>query len=221
MLKKSSAAMHAVCAIATLLPLAVLADSHQKPGPWETTSQMHMKNDKMAAAMANKPQMQMTPEMQQMLAARGIKMPQMGADGSMTQGMTNKICVTPEQAAKSDHPDFGKESQCKMTKSSYSGNSFSGEMTCDSPEMKGTGTINMTMDGNTGYHGTMHFSGTSAHGGPMEMDNEMTGKWLGADCGDVKTAQQMGADAKARADAARQQVQQMQQQMGMPPAPSH
>ncbi len=208
------------CGIATaallLLPLAALADSHQKAGLWEITSQMQMKNDKMAAA-AGKQQMQMTPEMQQMLAARGIKMPQMNADGSMTQSMTNKICISPEQAAKSDHPDFGRESQCKMTKSSYSGNSFSGEMTCNSPEMNGTGQINMTMEGNTGYHGTMHFSGTSAHGGPMEMNNQMSGKWLGADCGDVKTAQQMGADAKARADAVRQQMQ----QMGQTPPPSH
>lgn len=201
-----------------LLPLSALADSHQKPGLWEIDSQMQMKNPQMAAA-AGKMQ-QMTPEMQQMMAARGIKMPQIGSDGSMTQSMTNKICVTPEQAAKSDHPDFGRDKQCKMTKSNYSGNTFTGEMTCDSPEMKGTGTINMTMDGDTGYHGTMQFSGTSAHGGPMEMNNQMSGKWLGADCGDVKTAQQMGADAKARADAMRQQMmQQMGQQMGQMPAP--
>jgi hypothetical protein len=200
---------------ALLLPLSALADSHQKPGLWQIDNQMQMKNPQMAAA-AGKMQ-QMTPEMQQMMAARGIKMPQVSSDGTMTQSMSNQICVTPEQAAKADHPDFGRNQQCQMTKSSYSGNTFSGEMTCHSPEMNGTGQINMTMDGDTGYHGTMHFTGTSAHGGPMDMNNQISGKWLSADCGSVKTAQQMGSDAAARAEAMKQQMQQMQQQLGTTP----
>ena len=216
--KSAGSMICGMAAAALLLPMAAQADSHQKPGLWEINTQMEMQNDKMAAAMS-KQQTQMTPEMQAMLAQRGIKMPQMGPNGTMTHDMTTKICVTPEQAAKSDHPDFGRDKQCQMTKSNFSGNNFTGEMSCNSPEMQGHGTIDMTMDSDQAYHGTMHFTGTSAHAGAMDMTNHISGKWLGADCGSVKTAQQMGADAQNRAAAMQQQMQNMQQQMQMPTQP--
>jgi hypothetical protein len=195
-------------AVAILLPLSASAGPRQKPGLWEISTQSEMKNDRLKAKAAQQ-QPQMTPEMMAQMQQYGIKMPQINSQGAMTQSMSQKICLTPEQAAKAEHPDFGRSQQCQMTKSSYSGNTFTGEMKCNSPEMQGTGTISMTLDSDAAYHGTMHFSGTSAHGGPMEMNNQISGKWLGADCGDVKSPQQMSADAAARAAAMKQHMEQM------------
>jgi hypothetical protein len=183
----------------TLLPgLALAGPPHQKPGLWEIQTQSTILSDKAKFSAAQRPQL--SPEAMARMKAMGIQMPQFNSDGSMTQSMTHKFCLTPQR-------------DCKITNSSYSGNTFKADMVCDSPEMKGSGQVMMTMSSDKAYSGTMHFSGSGAHSGKMEMNNHITGHWLGADCGDTKPPQ-------AAADAA-ERAAQLRERLGQVPPPTH
>jgi hypothetical protein len=160
-----------VRAIACLaLPLmASAATMHRKPGLWEITTQMNF-----------------TKGGPQIPAEQLEKMKQMGIQLPFNRPMRIKQCLTAEEAARDDHPDFGKERDCQLKNAKFSGNSFSGDMVCDGPEMKGSGTMTASFPNDQSYRGTWHFAGTSPRSGEMEMNNDFSGKWLGSDCGDVK-----------------------------------
>lgn len=145
------------------------------PGLWEVT----MTSDQ----MKNMPQL--SPEQIAQMKKMGMNVPEM-RDG----GMVNKICVTPQMAAR-DKPitDRGQEN-CKTTNERSSGNIYSADLVCNGPEMKGKGTISVTYSGNTSYSSSMQFKGT-AHGQPVNTSNESRGRWLGADCGNVRPPRSM------------------------------
>jgi hypothetical protein len=159
------------CATALLaLPLAASA-AHRKPGLWETTVQLNF--------VKGGPQI--PPAQLQQMKQMGIQLP-------FNRPTTVKQCLTAEQAAKEEAPSYGRNKDCQMKNAHYSGSTFSGDLVCNSQDMKGTGTIKATFDSDTQYHGTMHFAGTSPQhgGGEVEMNNEFTGRWISADCGTVK-----------------------------------
>lgn len=146
-----------------------LAADKMKPGLWEMT----MKSD------AIKAMPKIPPEQMEKMKQMGIKMPAM-QDGAMV----HKVCFTKEMVDQDKPPASGRDQYCQNKNFSRSGNSYSAEIVCDMPEMKGTGNVkgSFTSDSMTSVY---DFKGVS-HGKPVTQHMETTGKWMGSDCGDVK-----------------------------------
>ena len=143
--------------------------AHRKPGMWEATSSMHF--------IKGGPVF--PPEVLARMKQQGIKMPDFSAPH------TYRHCVTPEQAAKDEHPDFGPQKDCTMVNANWSGNHFHGDMVCKTAEGESHGSYDGTIDSSgESYSGTFHVTGNNPHmGGQFEMEGQGSGKWLGATCG--------------------------------------
>ena len=152
----------------------------QASGLWEHTFKLTSQGGEMEKAQA---QMQaqlaaMPPEQRQkieaMMKGRGVTM---GA-----QGTTAKFCLTQEQSAKPAEPQMAGD--CKQTDMSRSGNTMRYRFACTSPQrVSGEGQV--TYAGDKAYTGKSTVT-TQVNGQPQQMGMDMTGQWLGADCGDVK-----------------------------------
>lgn len=181
----------ALAGLALLLGSGAAWAQSTKPGLWEIQHKMGG-NPEMDKAMAEmqKQLAAMPPEqrkmMQDMMAKQGGAMPTMGAGG----GMAMKICITPEMAARNDMPKQT-EGDCTTTVTSRSGNTMKMKFVCTNPPSSGEGTYTFT--GDTAY--SMKMAMTGQHQGkPQNMTMEGQGKWLAADCGNVKPMQ--GPSAK-------------------------
>ncbi|MBS0309159.1 MAG: DUF3617 domain-containing protein [Proteobacteria bacterium] len=177
--------------VCTLLGLCTAASAAErmKQGLWE----MNMKNDQLAKQQMPK----LSPQQMEQMKKMGINMPQMH-DGMMT----NKVCISKAMAER-DHPPLERrDSGCQAKNFQWSGSSYSAEIVCDGPNMQGVGKVKGSLSGgtllssgNTAYQSTYDFKGT-AHGRPVDQHIEQSGKWLAADCGNVKPADEMLADLK-------------------------
>ncbi len=165
------------------------AQAQQKPGLWEISSKMAgggADADKIAKAQA---QMQaqmaaMSPEQRKMMegvmAKNGV---QMGAGGP-GGGMTMKVCLT-EDMIKRGQMSTGQAAQhgCTSTMSPRVGNTMKMSYTCTQPPSSGEGTF--TFNGPESY--TMQMNTRAMRGGTEhQMSMQATGRWLGADCGNIK-----------------------------------
>lgn len=165
-----------MCATAT-------AAGYLKAGLWEMT----MKSDQIAKNMPK-----MTPEQMEMMRKRGINMPQM-QDGAMV----TKVCISKEMAEREHPPMEHKDSGCQSKNVQRNGNTSTVDIVCDGPNMKGNGTAKWTKSGDNTYNSTYDFKGTM-HGRPVDQHVESSGKWLTADCGDVKSSDQMLREMRER-----------------------
>jgi hypothetical protein len=160
---------------------AALAAGPMKAGLWE----MSIKSD----AMKNMPKI--TPEQMQQMKQMGINVPQM-QDG----GMVTKVCISKEMAERDQPPEMNrKESGCEARNYQRSGSSYSVDIICDGPSMKGQGKAQGTFSGSDSFTSTYDFKGT-AHGHPVDQHHESKGKWLSADCGNVAPLDSMGKAGK-------------------------
>jgi hypothetical protein len=152
---------------------SVWAAGALKQGLWEMT----MKSDAMKAMP------KMSPEQMEQMRKMGVNIPLM-QDG----GMVMKVCVTKEMAER-DQPPQNEQmgAECKSRNFQRSGSNYSVDIVCDGPHMKGEGKGQGTFSGNERFNSTYDFKGTSG-GKPTAMHQETSGKWLAADCGDVKPA---------------------------------
>lgn len=162
--------------IGCVCSVTAFAAGHMKPGLWQITSKSDM--------MKNMPKM--PPEQLEKMRQMGINIPTM-QDGAMT----TKMCVTKEMAER-DQPPHGAQERigCKPANVQYAGNSYSSDIVCDGPMMKGEGKVKGTFSDGVSYNSTYDFKGTS-HGRPVDQHMESSGKWMGADCGDVKPMDQL------------------------------
>jgi hypothetical protein len=151
-----------------------VAQEKLKPGLWEMT----MKSDE----MKNMPKI--SPQQMEQMRKMGVHVPQM-QDG----GIVTKVCITKEMAEQDHVPMTQKESDCQPKNYQRSGNSYSSEVVCNGPNLKGTGQVKGKMNGNEGFSSSYDFKGT-AHGQPINQKHETGGKWLSADCGNVKPMDQ-------------------------------
>ncbi|WP_052452386.1 DUF3617 domain-containing protein [Noviherbaspirillum autotrophicum] len=150
---------------------AVLAAGQTKAGLWEMT----MKSD----AMKNMPKI--APEQMEQMRKMGINVPQM-QDG----GLVTKVCISQEMAERDEPPPMeDKASGCQTRNFQRNGSSYSMDIVCDGPQMKGTGRARGTFSGNTSFTSTYDFKG-AMHGQPVSQHHETSGKWLSADCGSIK-----------------------------------
>lgn len=171
---------HALLAATMMLSAACAGAQTQAPGLWEHTFKMTSPGGEMEKAQA---QMQaqlaaMPPEKRQqveeMMASRGVTM---GAQGTVT-----KVCVSKEQAAKPAEPHM--PGVCSRQDVTRSGNKMKYRFECSKPRpMKGEGEMTFVSDKAWSGKSTVT---TQMKGQPQQMAMALSGKWLAADCGDVK-----------------------------------
>lgn len=180
---------HTTPTAALLLSITLAAATAQaqsiKPGLWEMSQKMggHAQMDEARAQMQQQ-MAGMSPaqrkQMEDMLARQGMGMPAQGPGG----GMTMKLCITPEMAAKQDMPMQG-DGECTSTVTSRSANTLKMNFVCKKPPSSGEGTY--TFSGDTAYTMKMVMN-TTHQGKPHTTTMDGQGKWLATDCGKVKPA---------------------------------
>jgi hypothetical protein len=157
--------------ICSLLTAPAWAAGQMKQGLWEMT----VKSD----AMKNMPKI--SPEQIEQMRKMGIEVPQM-RDG----GIITKVCVSKQMADSDRLPGLdNKDMGCQSKNMQRDGGSYSVDIVCDGSMMKGEGKAKGTFSGNESFNSTYDFKG-SVHGQPVTQHAEQSGKWLSADCGNVK-----------------------------------
>jgi hypothetical protein len=152
-----------------------------KPGLWEMTSKMGG-NPEMEKAMAQMQQQMasMPPaqrkQMEDMMAQRGM---QMGSAGG--GGMSVKVCLTKEMVERNDIA--ATQGDCKTTMQPRVGSTMKMSFVCTTPPSSGEGEF--TFVSSEAYQSKMKIT-SSSRGKPETMTMEGSGKWQGADCGNIK-----------------------------------
>jgi hypothetical protein len=162
----------------------------QAPGLWAVQSKMGG-NPEMDKAMA---------EMQKQLAAmppaqRKQMEAMMGKNGMSVApggGMSVKVCITPEMAARAEMPTQT-QGNCTHTITSRSASTLKMKFVCTNPPSSGEGTY--LFNGDKAYSMNMVMQSTR-NGKPESMTIDGQGQWLAADCGSVKPIQMPAAPAK-------------------------
>ena len=161
-----------------LLAGAVWAQT-MKPGLWEITNHMQGAAGGQMAEL-QKQMAAMPPEqrkmMQDMMAKQGV---QMGAGGA--GGMSVKMCLTPDMVERNEVAPK-QQGDCTHTTSPRVGGTMKYSFKCTKPVSSGQGEVIFSSP--EAY--SMKMSMTSAE---RSMDMQATGKWLGANCGDIKPIQ--------------------------------
>ncbi len=112
-------------------------------------------------------------QMEAMMARQGVQM----APGS--KGV--RMCMTREMVERNDVS--GQQGDCRTTQQRRSGNTLKVAFACTNPPSRGESEV--TMKGAEAY--TVKTTTTSTvDGKPETMTMEAAGKWLSADCGNVK-----------------------------------
>jgi hypothetical protein len=170
--------------LALLLPLATTAALAQKftPGLWENSMTMKSGGTEMDAQMARmKEEMaKMPPEqrkmMEDMMAKQGVSV------GAAGKAVTVKVCVTPEMAARDEMPQ--NDGNCKQTSKERSGNTVRVKFACSGKEAT-SGESEYTLISDKQHKGRTVVN-SIANGKPQRVEMEHSGKWIAADCGDLK-----------------------------------
>ena len=159
------------------------AAQSMKPGLWEINNKMSSSSGEMEKAMAEaqKQMASMPPEqkkmMAEMMAKQGVSMGSGGASTSI------KICMTKEMAERNEFATHQQQGDCKHTTSPRTGNTMKFSFVCTKPPSSGEGQV--TFNGSDAYAMKMDMT-SSAHGKPEKMSMDATGKFLSADCGNIK-----------------------------------
>ena len=170
----------AACVSACALPAAAQT---LKPGLWEVTNRMQGGSGQMQNAMSEmqKQMASMPPEQRKMIeeqmAKSGVRMGSAGPAG----GMSVQVCMTREMVEKNEMPS--QQGDCKTTAQSRAGNTMKMAFACTNPPSSGDGQI--TFNGPESYSSKMNVS-TQVDGKPEKVSMEGSGKWLAADCGNIK-----------------------------------
>ena len=169
--------------VATALACASFAAAAQMaPGLWEhhiqskaaAGSDMDKKMAEMQAKMASLPPDQRK-MVEQAMASRGVSMG--------PQGTTVKACITKEDAERKTVPQMAR-AECTQEVVSRTASAIKVKWQCGGKEpSSGEGEMNFSSDKAFTGQSVMH---VVRDGKPETMSTEISGKWLGADCGDIK-----------------------------------
>ena len=173
--------MHLVAAAAVLAIALPAGAQTMKPGLWEIHNKMSGGQMDQAMAEMQKQLAQMPPEqrkqMEAAMAQQGVKMVP-GAGG----GMAVQMCMTREMVERNDVPV---QNGCTTTQNRKSGNRVQFAFRCSNPPSSGEGEMSFTPESYTS-HMTMK---SVVQGKTETLVSDSTGKWLKADCGNVKPPQ--------------------------------
>jgi hypothetical protein len=159
------------------------AQSHMKPGLWEISNKMQTGSGQMEDRMAQMQQQManMPPDqrkmVEQMMAQRGMSM-----SGGRAGGMTIKVCMTKEMVERNEVPTQ-QRGDCKSTRQQVSGNTMKIAFSCTNPPSSGEGEVSF---GSPESYSMKMLVNTMVQGKPEKVNMEGSGRWLGADCGDIK-----------------------------------
>lgn len=171
-----------VLVAAALACASFSAAAQMAAGLWEHHIRMRPEaGGEMEKQMADmqKQMASMSPEqrkqVEQMMASRGVSMG--------PQGTTVKACVTKEEAERKTVPHMAR-GDCTQDVVSRTANSVKVKWQCSGKDpSSGEGEMNFSSDKAYTGKSVMHVT----RGSKTETTNsEMAGKWLGADCGNVK-----------------------------------
>ncbi len=171
----------ALIALGATLALPAGAQT-MKPGLWEMSHNVSSSDAQMNAAMAEmqKQLAAMPPEqrkaMQQMMERNGVQV-NVGPGGALS----SRMCMTKEMIQRKEFPV--QEGDCKQKVTPVSGNRMKVAFNCGKPPASGEGEI--VVDSDTSYRVKMHIKSTDG-GEQRNVDMDVTGKWLGADCGNLR-----------------------------------
>lgn len=151
------------------------AAGRMKPGLWEMT----VKSDSLKAMP------KIPPEQLARMRQMGISVPQID-----NGGMVTKVCISKAMAERDEPPAQQGESGCRTKNFRRSGDSYSLDVICDGPDLKGKGRVTGSNSGNERFASTYDFKGTM-RGKATSQHTETSGRWLGADCGSVRPADEI------------------------------
>lgn len=158
------------CGLATALTvfaIPVHADIQQKAGLWEHTAKVKM--DGLP---------EIDPLMLAQMEAAGIEVP-------FAKPVTTQICLTPEQVAQKTLPDMSDaNSGCSSKNVRREGDQIVGDLECNG-QVLGRGTVRIDLESPESFSGVQTFKGTS-QGVPVAMTTNMSGRWIGPECGNVR-----------------------------------
>lgn len=174
-------ALLAIALAAAAFPLSATAQT-LKPGLWQIANRLQGGSIDMERATQQMEQQmaKMKPEqrrmMEEMLAKQGIRP---GPGGlSLASAQT---CLTKEMVERNEMP--AQQGECKTTQHQRSGNTVKIAYTCSKPPSSGEGTL--VIHSPEAY--TMKMAITRKGAAKAEtVHMDVTGKWLKADCGNVK-----------------------------------
>jgi Protein of unknown function (DUF3617) len=178
-MKKTLALIVSVCAAMPALPAWA---QDMKPGLWELSNRVSSQDRQMQAVMSEmqKQLANMPPEqrkaMQQMMERNGVQM-NIGAGGALT----SRMCLTKEMIQRKEFPV--QEGDCTQKVTPVSAGKMKIAFSCSKPAASGEGE--MTLDSDTSYRAKMHIKGSDG-GRQQTVDMDVAGKWLGADCGQLR-----------------------------------
>jgi hypothetical protein len=156
-----------LCGAALILAAGTAsAFAAMKPGLWDYSTTMNM---------ANAPQI--PPEALAQMRALGMQIPGMGAP------IKSQVCLTPAQAAR-NVPPSGRDG-CTNRNITMNGSTVSGDVVCDTPDMKATGHFDATFVSDGEMRTKMTMKGTQG-GRPVDLAMDTQGLWRATDCGSVK-----------------------------------
>lgn len=169
------------CLLLTTFAAGANAQS-MKPGLWEISTQMKGSGQTGdAMAQAQKQLESMPPEqrkmMQDMMAKQGVQMGT-GAGG----GMTIKVCMTQDMVDRNE-VSGGRQGDCTHTNSPRAGNTMKFSYVCTKPPSSGEGQVTFTSHE---AYSTKMTSTSTVRGAQEKMEMQSSGRWLGANCGNVK-----------------------------------
>lgn len=152
-----------------------------RPGLWEhattmksQTGQMESAMQQMQASLASLPPEQRK-MMEEMMAKQGLSA---GLGGA---GRSARVCLTQQDIDSDQMPSAGPG--CTQ-QSRRSGDIWQMSFKCSGPPPS-SGEGQMRADSPTAYRGSFKIL-TEVEGKPERMDMDISGRWLGADCGKVK-----------------------------------
>jgi hypothetical protein len=151
-----------------------------KPGLWEINNKMNNPQMDQQMAEMQKQLAAMPPDqrkqMEAMLAQRGMQMAPSAAGG----GMAMRMCMTREMTERNEVP---MQDGCRMTSQQRSGNTMKMAFACTNPPSSGEGQFTFTSP--EAYTSNMTVKKV-VQGKTESTEMQAAGKWLGADCGNVK-----------------------------------
>jgi hypothetical protein len=173
-LRIAGAAAIALCLTAVIAAQAPMMDV--KFGLWEITTKTNL-----GGAMPQMPKMS-DADLAKLPPAQRAQIEAMmkTAAGAPT---TIKQCLTKEKYEKNSFAQQRPNQNCTQTITKNTRTVLEANVVCTSPAS--SGTVHMEAASPTSYQGTVKSKSTE-RGREIEITIDMSGKWLAADCGDVK-----------------------------------
>lgn len=163
---------YALCFAAALACPAVALAGPGKAGLWEVTTSL---NFGLGAY-------RISPQQAEQMRQFGLDLPGIGKPFVVRQ------CITPAAAARDElpSPQTG-DSGCALSSGRHVGNAWQASYACNG-SVRGAGQVVVRFKSSERFAGTWDFKGRTAEiPADIEMSNPLSGRWLGADCGSLRT----------------------------------